>query len=79
MNNDQVLTGVAINNGSLRQYRARDVAALFSISEREVWRLVARSLLATPVKIGRCSVWLESDLVEFQMRLREQRERKSKW
>ena len=77
MHND-TLTKVASDNGSLRNYRVRDVADLFTLSEREVWRLVARGVLAAPVKIGRCSVWFESDLSELQTRLRAQRERKLK-
>jgi predicted DNA-binding transcriptional regulator AlpA len=63
--------------GAVRQYRAVQVAELLSVSVREVWRLVARGELAQPVKIGRCAVWFESDVVEFQARLRAQRERKA--
>jgi predicted DNA-binding transcriptional regulator AlpA len=62
---------------SSRQYRIRDLAALLALSKRAIWRLVARGELAPPVKIGRCSVWFDSDISEFQMRLRVQRERKS--
>ncbi len=61
---------------AFRLYRVRDVAELLTLSVREVWRLVANGMLPQPVKIGRCSVWFESDISEFQMRLREQRERK---
>jgi predicted DNA-binding transcriptional regulator AlpA len=57
-------------------YRVREVARLLAVSVREVWRLVAEGLLPQPVKIGRCSVWFDSDISEFQIRLREQRERK---
>jgi predicted DNA-binding transcriptional regulator AlpA len=64
-------------NDALRQYRVRQVAALLSLSVREVWRLVANKELAAPAKIGRCSIWFESDIVEFQMRLRAQRERRA--
>jgi predicted DNA-binding transcriptional regulator AlpA len=78
MKDDGFLTKVAINNGGLRQYRVRNVAELLTVSEREVWRLVAKRQLAPPAKIGRCSVWFESDISEFQARLREQRERKAK-
>jgi predicted DNA-binding transcriptional regulator AlpA len=60
-----------------RHYRANDVAALLNVSVREVWRLLARGELHPPVKIGRCSIWFESDIVEFQMRLRAQRERRA--
>jgi predicted DNA-binding transcriptional regulator AlpA len=65
-------------DGALRLYRVQDVAALLTLSVREVWRRVANGELAPPVKIGRCSVWFDSDISEFQKRLREQRERKSK-
>lgn len=61
---------------ALRLYRAGDVAEVLTLSVREVWRLVAEGMLPPPVKIGRCSVWFDSDISEFQMRLREQRERK---
>lgn len=62
----------------LRQYRVRQVAELLSLSVRKVWRLVANGELAPPVKIGRCSVWFDSDISEFQMRLRAERERKTR-
>jgi predicted DNA-binding transcriptional regulator AlpA len=64
-------------NVALRQYRVTQMAAFLSLSVREVWRLVSEGKLAAPVKIGRCSVWFESDIVEFQTRLREQRQRRS--
>jgi predicted DNA-binding transcriptional regulator AlpA len=60
----------------LRQYRVREVANMLSLSVREVWRLVARQELTAPVKIGRCSVWFESDIVDFQARLLAQRDRR---
>jgi predicted DNA-binding transcriptional regulator AlpA len=60
----------------LRQYRVREVAQLLSLSVREVWRLVAKEELTPPVKIGRCSVWFESDIADFQARLLSQRERR---
>ena len=61
-----------------RLYRVREFAALHAVSVREVWRLVAKGIVPQPVKIGRCSVWFDSDISEFQTRLREQRERKPK-
>lgn len=67
-----------MNIGAVRQYRARQVAELLSVSVREVWRLVATGQLPAPAKIGRCSVWLDSDISEFQERLRAQRELKAK-
>lgn len=62
-----------VNAVAVRQFQAKELAALLSISVREVWRLVAKGDLAQPVKIGRCSRWFESDVVELQARLREQR------
>ena len=64
-----------MNNRAERQFRVKQLAEMFTVSVREVWRLVARGELAQPVKIGRCSVWFESDIVELQARLRVQRER----
>jgi predicted DNA-binding transcriptional regulator AlpA len=64
-------------SAALRQYRVREVAELLSLSVRNVWRLVAEGKLAPPAKIGRCSVWFESDIIEFQMQLRAQRERRA--
>jgi predicted DNA-binding transcriptional regulator AlpA len=63
-------------SAALRHYRVKRMAELLAVSVREVWRLVARGDLPQPIKIGRCSVWFESDIIEFQMRLRAQRERK---
>jgi hypothetical protein len=60
----------------LRQYRVGEVANVLSLSVREVWRLVARQELTPPAKIGRCSVWFESDIADFQARLLSQRERR---
>lgn len=64
-------------SGVLRQYRVREVAGLLSLSVRNVWRLVAEGKLAAPAKIGRCSVWFESDIIEFQMHLRADRGRRA--
>jgi predicted DNA-binding transcriptional regulator AlpA len=61
----------------LRQYRVREVANILSLSVREVWRLVAKQQLTPPVKIGRCSIWFESDIAHFQARLLTQRERRT--
>jgi predicted DNA-binding transcriptional regulator AlpA len=62
-------------NSAVRQFRIKQVAEFLSLSVREIWRLVAEGNLPPPVKIGRCSIWFESDIIDFQMRLRAQRER----
>jgi excisionase family DNA binding protein len=64
-------------SAAVRQYRVHEVAHLLGVSVREVWRLVAAGELARAAKIGRCCVWFESDIVEFQTRLRAQRERRA--
>jgi len=66
-----------MNNRAERQFRVKQLADMFTVSVREVWRLVARGELAQPVKIGRCSVWFESDIVDFQARLQTQRQRRA--
>ena len=64
---------MVVNVAAVRQFRAKELAILLSISEREIWRLVARGELARPVKIGRCALWFESDVSDLQSRLRGQR------
>lgn len=66
-----------MNNAAERHYRVKQIGELLNVSVREVWRLVARGELPPPVKIGRCSMWFESDMVKFQMQLRAQRERRA--
>ena len=65
----------AMNRGAMRQFRVKQVAEFLSLSVREIWRLVAEGDFPPPIKIGRCSIWFESDIIDFQMRLRSQRER----
>ena len=64
-------------SAAVRQYRASEISSLLGVSVREVWRLVSAGKLAAPAKIGRCSVWFESDIVEFQTNLRAERERRA--
>ena len=64
-----------MNSGAMRQFRVKQVAEFLSLSVREIFRLVAEGSFPPPIKIGRCSIWFESDIIEFQMRLRAQRER----
>jgi len=66
-----------MNNSAVRQFRVKQVAEFLSLSVREIWRLVADGSFPPPIKIGRCSIWFESDIIEFQMKLRAQRERKA--
>jgi predicted DNA-binding transcriptional regulator AlpA len=66
-----------MNSRAVRQFRVKQVAEFLSLSVREIWRLVADGSFPPPIKIGRCSIWFESDIIEFQMRLRAQRERKA--
>jgi len=64
-----------MNSHAVRQFRVKQVAEFLSLSVREIWRLVAEGDFPPPIKIGRCSIWFESDIIDFQMRLRAQRER----
>jgi excisionase family DNA binding protein len=43
----------------------RDVAAMLSVSTRQVWKLTASGKLPEPVRLGRSVRWRESDLAEF--------------
>ena len=52
----------------------KSLAEKLGASVRTVWRLVSASVLPKPVQVGRCTRWLESDIEEFQRRLRERRD-----
>ena len=41
------------------------VADLFQITKRHVQRLVKQGRMPRPVKLGRCSRWVKSDLIEW--------------
>ena len=51
------------------------VAILLGASVRTVWRLVATKVLPKPVRVGASTRWIESDVEEFQRKLKERRER----
>jgi predicted DNA-binding transcriptional regulator AlpA len=51
------------------------VAILLGASVRTVWRLVATKVLPKPVRVGESTRWFESDVEEFQRKLKERRER----
>lgn len=62
------------NDGAIkRMIVLQDIAAALCISVRNVWRLVARGELPKPVKIGRSARWFETDLAEYQEKLRNSR------
>jgi predicted DNA-binding transcriptional regulator AlpA len=52
------------------------LAEMLGASVRTVWRLVSAGVLPKPVQVGGCTRWFESDIEEFQRRLRESRERR---
>ncbi len=54
----------------------KNLADKLGASVRTVWRLVSAGVLPKPVQVGRCTRWFESDIEEFQRRLRESRERR---
>src|SRR5262245_59478185 len=45
--------------------RIREVAQIFRISTRQVWKLMAAGRFPKPLKIGRSSRWLASDIEQF--------------
>ena len=51
------------------------VAILLGASVRTVWRPVATKVLPKPVRVGASTRWFESDVEEFQRKLKERRER----
>lgn len=51
----------------------REAAERIRISVREVYRLIAKSELPKPIKVGRASRLFESDIKEYLERLRRQR------
>ena len=51
------------------------VAILLGASVRTIWRLVATKVLPKPVRVGGSTRWFESDVEEFQRKLKERRER----
>jgi predicted DNA-binding transcriptional regulator AlpA len=51
-------------------------AEMLGASVRTVWRLESAGVSPKPVQVGRCTSWLESDIEEFQRRLKESRERR---
>ena len=60
--------------GLERLIPVREVAGLFSISVREVWRKVDRGDLPRPVKVGRLCRWLAPEIQEVIELLKQQRD-----
>lgn len=51
----------------------KQVASMFDISQRAVWRLVAKGELPSPVKVGKLSKWFISDIDSIFEKLKSQR------
>ncbi len=49
------------------------VAELLGISTRTVWRRVDDGEIPKPVKVGSLDRWFQSDITNYQQRLRKQR------
>jgi predicted DNA-binding transcriptional regulator AlpA len=56
-----------------RLLKLKTVAKNLGISERGVYRLIARGILPPPIKIGRCSRLFESDVLALKERLKQDR------
>lgn len=57
-----------------RMLSVKEVAEVFSISVREVWRKVDRGDLPRPVKVGRLCRWLGTEIHKVIERLKQQRD-----
>lgn len=49
------------------------VAQQLGINERTVWRRIAQRVLRKPLREGRSARWFESDIAQYQQRLRDER------
>jgi predicted DNA-binding transcriptional regulator AlpA len=58
-----------------RILRVESVAGRLGYSVRTVWRRVAAGLLATPVKDGNCTGWLESEVNAYIEKKKQERRR----
>jgi len=54
----------------------KGLAEKLSASVRTVWRLVAAKVIPGPVRVGGCARWFESDIEEYQKKLKESREKR---
>ena len=54
--------------------RVNEVAQMFAVSVREVWRLVAGGIIPQPIKLGpKTTRWLKSEICEFLEALKKRR------
>jgi excisionase family DNA binding protein len=51
----------------------KELAEKLRASVRTVWRWVSEGTLPRPVQLGGCTRWFESDIEEFQKKLKEKR------
>ena len=68
------------NNNTERTFASNDalvdvetVSQTFGISQCGVWRGVQRGELPMPVKLGKCSRWVQSELIEAMGNLKAAR------
>jgi len=52
----------------------KETAHRLSVSPRQVWRFIAKGDLPSPVKVGRASRFLESDIRGYIARIKSHRE-----
>ena len=76
LSGNSITQDVPVENGAHQDYvqpnqitnnllSVKDVAGIFKLSVRKVWRLAADGKLPAPVKIGRSSRWLASDVEAY--------------
>ncbi|MGA2137515.1 MAG: helix-turn-helix domain-containing protein [Verrucomicrobiia bacterium] len=71
--NQLVVNGNGQPNETEEGLDLHQVARMLTVSERSVWRLVARGELAGPVHIGRSCRWIAADLHEYLQRIKSKR------
>jgi len=45
-----------------QHYRGRDIQKLFGIGQSTMYEYVQRNILPKPIKLGRTSIWLKSEI-----------------
>lgn len=60
---------------NIQNYRIKDIMHLFGIGRSTVYEYVQRQILPPPIKLGRTSIWLKSEIdavIEQQKKAREE-------
>jgi predicted DNA-binding transcriptional regulator AlpA len=63
-------------NCTEKMWSVAAIASFLGVNVRTVWRRVADGELPKPVKVGRSVRWFDSEIAEYQKRLRSARDQK---